>query len=237
MGIFATRAARAVAVSGTSAELTPAQRLLIPQGLEAVGEALVSGTRSVVEACWVVGRDLAEVGVSLGESLDRLRSTTQLLARRDPAFDEIQALSTSWSEVTLTFLHRLSCADPMTGLASHAHLSERLAERYRECSIGGLRREGALVVLEVPGPSEFVGHAQRMTRYGEMARGVFSGAETIGRVGVRRLVVVAQRDRELVPRVGLLRRMVADRGVRIWIEGLPGTERAALHILDELARD
>lgn len=224
-----------------SAELTRAQRASLPEGMESVGEALASGERSVVEACWVVGRDLAEVGASLGESLDRLRSTTQLVRQRDPDFAETQALASAWSEVTLTFLHRLSCADPMTGMASHAHLRERLAERYREMEAetgnDGLRHRMALVVVQLPGPRDFVGHAQRMTRYGEMIRGAFSGPETIARVGVRRVVVLATRDAELPTRAGLVRRMLPARGVRVWIEGLPGGECTAIKLLDELARD
>lgn len=237
MGIFATREPRQASRATAGAELTQAQQAALPPGLESVGEALAGQSRSVVEACWVVGRDLAEVGASLGESLDRLRSTTQLVRGRDPVFEETHALASAWSEVTLTYLHRISCADPMTGLASQAHLRERLAERYRGQDAGGRRGAAALVVIETQAPRDFVAHTKRITQYGEMARGVFGGSETVGRVGVRRIVVLAERDAELATRVQILRRMLDGRGMRVWIEGLPESERAATSLLDELARD
>ncbi|WP_307827783.1 hypothetical protein [Nocardioides sp. SYSU D00038] len=236
MGIFTAREARTLADPGVGAELTEAQRRRLPAGFESVGEALAAGSRSVVEACWVVGRDLAEVGASLGEVLEGLRSTTLLVRGDEPAFAEVHATSVAWSEGTLAFLHRLSCSDPMTGLASQAHLRERLAECYREVGDGAVRRAFALVVVEAAVPTDFVGHAQSMTWYGEMARSVFPGRETIGRVGVRRVVVIAPRDDQLALRVSLLGRMLAGRGVRVWIEGLPGTDHVATQLLDELAR-
>lgn len=237
MGIFTTREARPTAGPGASAELDAALSARLPAGFAPVGEALASGSRSVVDACWVVGRDLAEVGASLGECLDGLRTTTRLVRHSDPTFTESQAVAVAWSEGTLAFLHRLSCADPMTGLGSQAHLRERLTELYREHGSGGMRRRFALVVVETTAPEEFVGHARRMTLHGEMARSVFAGSEPLGRVGVRRLVVVAARDARLPTRVALLRRMYDDRPVHLWIEGLPGTDAAAASLLDELARD
>lgn len=215
-------------------ELTPEQRAALPPRFEAVGEALAA-SKSVTEACWVVGRALAEMGVSLGESLEGLRSTAQLVRRRDPAYAESHALSLAWSETTLEYLHGLSCADPLTGLSTLAHIRDRIAELYR--ASGNDERSHALVVtqLAVPGLDR-LGVVRRLTVVGETARSVFSGTEAIGQVGPSKVVVLASRDDALARRVALLRRMVTERAERVWIEGLPSSDSSAVSLLDELAR-
>ncbi|MFT4288233.1 hypothetical protein [Nocardioides sp.] len=238
MGLFS---ARRRSIRGTHArlaasfELSEEQRAALPPRFEAVGEALAARS-SVIEACWVAGRDLADMGVSLGESLEGLRSTTRLVASRDPSFEECQVLSRSWSEATLGYLHGLSCADPLTGLATLAHIRERIAELYRDAQLDA--RSHALVVAEVRRPPHLdqLASARRLTLVGHAARAVFAGQEAIGQVGPTRVVVVAPRDESLPARVGLLRRMVEDRADRVWIEGLPGSDASAAQLLDELAR-
>ena len=41
----------------------------------------------------------------------------------------------AWSDATLEYLHDLSCEDPLTGLASLAHVRTRLDEIYREAEL------------------------------------------------------------------------------------------------------
>lgn len=234
MGLLNKRRGSGSAALG--AELTDAVRGALPPRFEAAGEALAAG-RFVVGACWVAGRGLAEVGASLGESLEGLRTTTRLVADRDPTFEECHALSLAWSESTLGYLHGLSCADPLTGLATLAHLRERISELYRDTA----NRSHALVVTEahLSGPGgdfDAISSARRLTLLGETARSVFARAATVGQVGHSRVVVVAPRDDSLAPRVSLLKRMVEDAADRVWIEGLPGTDQSAAYLLDELAR-
>lgn len=232
MGIF-TRMRRPA--DHASAGLTAEQQAALPPRFEAVGEALAERSASVTQACWVVGRSLAEMGVSLGESLEGLRSTTQLVSRRDPCFDESHALSLAWSESTLGYLHGLSCADPLTGLSTMAHLRDRVAELYRDSRHDA--RNHALVVAQLATPGlDPLGVARRLTVVGETARSVFSGPEAIGQVGPSKIVVVAPRDAALPGRVALLRRMVTERAERVWIEGLPSSDSSAVSLLDELAR-
>ncbi|MEX0429490.1 hypothetical protein AB3X52_17875 [Nocardioides sp. DS6] len=217
-------------------ELTPEQRAALPPRFEAAGEALAAGSPFVIEACWVVGRDLAEVGVSLGECLEGLRATTLLVAGRDPTFEESHALSMAWSEATLGFLHQLSCADPATGLATLAHLRERISELYRgarACSFTLVVADAHLAEAEGVDALE---RTRRMALLGETARSVFDGIATIGQVGANRLVLVVPRDESLATRVSLLKRMLEDRADRVWIEGLPHTDESAAWLLDELAR-
>jgi hypothetical protein len=227
-------------------ELTEELRARLSPRFEAVGEALAAGAMSV-EACWVVGRAQAELGSSLGESLEGLRATTQLVAARDPLFEESHALALAWSESVLGYLHGLSCADPLTGLSTHAHLRERIAELYRNAvadsldaldtydAASSVSRSHALVVTDAGGVLDPLAAARRLTLLGQAARTVFSG-ETVGQVGHRKVVVVARRTENLAERVSLLRRMVTRQAERVWIEGLPGSDASAASLLDELAR-
>ncbi|CAN5197048.1 hypothetical protein BH09ACT11_BH09ACT11_00490 [soil metagenome] len=230
MGMFRT-------ASGQPAQTTPtlskALRAQVPSDLEATAEALAEGSGTVVEACWVVGRVLAEMGVPLAESLDRLRATTQLVRRRDPSYQEMHALSLAWSDTTLGFVHSMSCADPMTGLSTLGHLRHCLTDLYRD---GFPPREHAMVVVEAPQPADRVSGARTMALLGESARAVFRGNEAIGQAGASRLVVVTDRNASLASRVSLLRRMVEPTAHRVWIEGLPHSDMSAGLLLDELAR-
>ncbi|MFT4082055.1 MAG: hypothetical protein QM638_05675 [Nocardioides sp.] len=265
MGIFAKLTRRERAARRTVHELTHEQRAALPPRFEAAGEALAAGSPFMAETCWVAGRELAEGGVSLGESLEGLRLTTQLVSGRDPDYDEMHALSLAWSESTLGYLHSLSCADPLTGLATLAHLRERLTELYREARaarhalvVTDARRLGESAVGIDPalrpeepsgdrrdpaGPAdsgalvaESLAWARRLTLLGNTARSVFSSGATVGQVGHTRIVVLTPRDEVLPTRVSLLKRMTYDAADRVWIEGLPPNDRSAGMLLDELAR-
>jgi hypothetical protein len=89
----------------------------LPERFEAVGEALIAG-RTATDACEVVGRLQGSQGVSLEETLADLRTTYELVLGTEPAFTDACAVALGWSEATLAYLHQLSCADPLTGLAS-----------------------------------------------------------------------------------------------------------------------
>ena len=94
----------------------------------------------VIAACSVVGRDVARDGAALGEALSGLRTTYELVLGEPPAFDAAEALSVAWSDATLEYLHDLSCEDPLTGLASLAHVRTRLDEIYREAELTDVGR-------------------------------------------------------------------------------------------------
>lgn len=221
----------------------------LPRRFEAVGEALASGSGSLqacLEACDVAGRCLAQDGASLDEVLDGLRETSVSVTGQDPPFDAIRAISVAWSESTLAYLHQLSCEDPLTGLASLAHVRSRLSELYRGHHPTGLADTHALVVADLPHDNP--GHADcdgdtlsrtmRLVHLGESARSVFPGSQTIGRLGSNRIVVLVERDERLGRRVAIMRTMLGTVSypTRVWIEGLPGTDIGAAHILDELSR-
>jgi len=238
-------------VSGPPSDTEPAYsehvRGQLPERYEAVAEALVAG-RSATDACEVVGRLLGSQGVSLEETLADLRSTYDVVLGTEPAFTDACAVSLGWSEATLSYLHQLSCADPLTGLASMAHLRGRLTELYQGDTRGpALRDRYALVVVEASAPrltglaDEVFGVDLRMSRIGESARSVFSGGETICRIGPRRIVVLTARTESLGRRMSLLRSLLevgerAHGGIRIWTESLPLAADQASSLLDELSR-
>jgi hypothetical protein len=234
--------------SESEATMSEQVRAALPTSYEAVGEALFVG-RSATDACEVVGRQLGGQGVSLEETLADLRSTYELVLGTEPAFTDACAVALGWSEATLSYLHQLSCADPLTGLASMAHLRGRLTELYRGDARGpALRDRYTLVVVEASAPrlagltDEVFGLDLRMSRIGESARSVFSGGETICRVGPRRIVVLASRNETLGRRTGLLRSLLemGERGrggIRIWTESLPTAGDQVSSLLDELSRD
>lgn len=237
MGRFAMKSRGSLPGSDDLGELTNEQRAALPPRFEAVGEAQASGA-DTIEVCRHLGGVLAGDGISLDEALEGLRVTSALVRGSDPEYAELVALSTAWSEATLGYLHRLSCDDPLTGLATQPHLRSRLSELYRARERAPERPldSHALVVVEIRPGDE--GLEQRMTlaKVGRTARTVFAGLETIGGIGLRRVVVVAERDESLPQRVTLLRTMTEREQARVWIEGLPGSDEAAGALLDELAR-
>ena len=242
MGIFAPLT-RKIPMDGPEAEreLDDEVRIGLPHRFEAVGEALSSGSGSV-DACAVVGRMLAEDGASLDEVLEGLRVTSRAVTGDDPPYCAVRAISVAWSEATLAYLHQMSCEDPLTGLASLAHVRARLAELYRGQyrTVPAVQESHALVVADIPpgAGADHIMDAMRLVRLGEAARTVFAGTETIGQVGAHRILVVVERDDRLGRRVALLRKMlgIADFRTRVWIEGLPPSDPAVAVLLDELAR-
>jgi hypothetical protein len=248
VGRFATRRRRGPTDDPEAGrELSTKLRAALPPRFEAVGEALASGSGTVV-ACEVAGAALARDGVSLAESVDGLATTSRLVLGADPHHAATRALAIAWSDAMLGYLNDLSCADPLTGLSSLAHLRSRIADVYRGQAQDGtpVGDSHALVVLAAPpwpdavsGRDDVLTRAMHVARLGDTARTVFSGPETIGHVAPGRVVVLADRDERIARRVGLLRRMLDGGAVphtRVWIEGLPESDDAAGRLLDELTR-
>ena len=254
MGLFTTPLRRSAAQpsadsaipTGDKGQEMP-ERLRLPARFEAVGEALAAGSRTY-SACAVVGRELARDGVDLGEALDGLRSTFALVIGREPDFGATEALSVAWSDETLGYLHQVSCENPLTGLATLAHVRARLAELQRAAEISDTPAAArhALVVLDLPAHELPQGEARfdralLMARIADRARLVFAGEETIAEASPSRLLVLAPRADDLGLKVVVLRDLIADAtalggAVRVWIEGLPASHAATAALLDELAR-
>lgn len=187
-----------------------------------------------------VGRRLARDGAGVGEALRTLRSETQARGR-EPLPAEVEALVEGWADTTLGYLHRLTCEDPLTGLATMAHLRTRVAEQRRAGL--DLAQAHALVVV-TPGGGEGVprpahtslGAALGGAALGERVRVVFSGRETIARTAGGRVVVLADRDRRLDGLVALLRRLLDDDGhdTAVQVHALPDGELELVLLLERL---
>ena len=167
----------------------------------------------------------------------------------EPDFGATEALSVAWSEATLEYLHDLSCEDPLTGLTSLAHVRTRLAEVYRDAELSdvGVQNSHALVVvaLRARGAEALLEphftRALRLAQVAEAVRAVFSGGQTIGRLGLtprRRSCEPHPGPRHLRRHARGLPRGPRPRSldVRVWIEGLPASSDSAARLLDELAR-
>jgi hypothetical protein len=247
MGLFATMSRRTGTTGGKSQEMPERLRKKLPARFEAVGEALSAGSDAHA-ACAVVGRDLARDGIDLSEALHDLRSTYALVVGREPDFESTRALGIAWADETLGYLHEVSCENPLTGLATLAHLRGRLSEIQRGAESRGVGGDTghALVVVDVPTLSggnrdARLGSALVMAQVASQVRLVFEGEETISEASPSRLLVLVERTDMLGSRVNTLRILLgevtpSDSVVRLWIEGLPDTSAATSTLLDELAR-
>jgi hypothetical protein len=216
----------------------------------AVVEALQDDA-DAVPASSEVGRNLADDGVSLLEALDGLHAAYAAVTGTEPDFDAVRALSQSWSETSLTYLHSLSCDDPLTGLSSMPHLRSRLNEIYRdaEFTARSVSATHALVVVEAPvGPGgTTVDRELRLVDVAECLRIVYCGGETLGRIGSTRAAALVTRDAGLPEQVETVRALMSAWHheedefdefpiARVWIERLPASVEWAGRLLDELAR-
>ncbi|GAB3258620.1 hypothetical protein [Nocardioides dilutus] len=213
--------------AGTSAAGPSAEPTTTHGEWSSVGEALATRSWAVVELCRDVGRDLAERGIPVGDALRELRSATRRFAQRGPTFEECEALVDAWADATLGYLNRISCADPLTGLDSQAHLLAILGAPTDTDLI--------MVVVELPDPLDFFVHARHLSLLGDLCRTVFPAARTTARVGVRRLVTLIPAEPDLGRRVSLLVRG-ADGADRVWVEPIPPRPQARELLIDRLAR-
>ena len=218
-----------------SAEPTSTRHTPLP-GWGSVGEALAGEDRSpaVLERCRMVGRALAEAGASVGEGLEGLRSTTLLVRGREPSFEEALAVADGWAEATLSWMHRLTCADPATGLATEAHVLQLLTDAYRWSPHEPERL--LLVVIELAAGEPSPAHTRRVSLVGGAAGSAFPDAHAVARFGPRRVAVLAPRAPNVPARMALLVRMLDDQHAKVWVEPLPASEESAAWLLGELAR-
>jgi hypothetical protein len=218
----------------------------IPPGFEPLADAL-RYNGAVIAAAHEIGRLTAGDGASLDDVLTDVALTFQCVpGAGEPGFEVVRAVSTAWADASLRFLHAVSCEDPLTGLASMAHLRSKLLENYREqARCGETTASHALVVVELDPawvPASHFDRVLRLVDIAECMRRVYDGEETIGRLTVSRAAAVVRRDERLGSSVTTLRNLLTswhDEGgvaTKVWIEGLPPTSESADVVLDELAR-
>ena len=159
---------------------------------------------------------------------------------REPRPEEVEALVEGWADTTLGHLHRLTCEDPLTGLATMAHLRTRVAEQRRAGV--DLARAHALVVVSPSGEEGdrsshgSLGAALLCAALGERVRVVFGGGETVAHTHTGRVVVLAGRDHRLEGLVALLRRLLDedDQPATVQVHPLPEGELELVLLLERL---
>lgn len=218
----------------------------VPAGFEPLADAL-RYNGAAIAAAQEIGRQAAGDGSCLDDVLTDVALTYQAVPGvGEPAFEVVRAISTAWADASLRFLHAVSCEDPLTGLASLAHLRSKIMETYREQARSGEPAPThALVVVEIDASWSPASHFDKLLRLVDVAeclRRVYTGDEAIGRLTASRAAAVVRRDDRLGPSLAALRGLLQDwqaeggAATRVWIEGLPAQPDSADLLLDELAR-
>jgi hypothetical protein len=227
---------------------TQSRRELVPAGFEPLFDALEDGVplHGVAEE---LGRAAAAEGAALDDVLGNLAATYQAVGDvvDEPPFEVTRWLAAAWADSSLRFLHSVSCEDPLTGLASLAHVRTRMSEVYRESDRRGVvpTPTHALLVVQLHWPQAVTSPFDRLLRLidvAEMLRSVYTGDEVVGQLTGSRAVALVRRDDNIGSSVsgllGLLQEWEQRTGVvtRLWIEGLPASQVGGEALLDELAR-
>lgn len=213
--------------------------------IDAVCDAVQAGA-DVWDAAERLGRGRAAAGVSLSEALVDIDALASIIPGRytDPLR---RAVSLGWADRVIA--PAATVADPLTGLVTPEYLQIRLGEVYRAAEVRAepVAASWALVVARL----DLDGHVgwQRtlpMILVADGLRRVFDGGQSLVLMGEAVAVALSERDLMLARRARLLRSMVTDSierdpqiivpGPSVWIENLPATYRAALHLLGELSR-
>lgn len=213
--------------------------------VDALCEACLQG-QNIWAPAERLGAARADKGVSLGETLADLDGLVSLVP--DVADGVVhRAASLGWAERMTTPRHAVF--DPLTGLVSVDYLRTRLGEVYRAADVAGSKvsTTHALVTvrLNLAGRTGW----DRLTPLilaGDAMRTVFDGGQTLARLADHMAVALTDRAPMLARRTHLLTGLVADRlggdrrsteaPARIWIERLPDHGRAAVDLIEELAR-
>jgi hypothetical protein len=192
--------------------------------VDAACEAIAEG-RDLVGPFTRLGHARAEAGVGIGETLVDGAELYAVLGEKGPPFAVVRALAEAWVDVGLEPLRMATCEDPLTGLASAAHLRTRLAEVYREAERAGEGVHGvyALVVVStgLDGAVRWDGLLRRLA-LGECLKSVFSGGETLASLGQSVVVGLVPRTPMLGAMVESLRRRLAE--VATGVQARGGTD-------------
>lgn len=227
----------------------------VPSRARLLADALVHGS-GVAESARQVGTTYALAGEGLDVCLGDVDATFRAVRAHDPGVDVVRQVALAWSEATQERYNGLSCADPLTGLASIQHLQSQVAALYRIAGDGWLVGDDladthAIAVVELPLLHDDVRAAfarleaaLRRASAADLIIRELRECAFVAELNPRRLGGVVRRapdlDRRLTGVVADLdRRMVLSPSqgrCRAWCERLPGDPVAARALVDELAR-
>jgi hypothetical protein len=196
---------------------------------------------------WEVATCYALDGESLQTLLDDLDQAFSLASLPAPDAALIRSIALAWSDSFLGLYSRITCVDPLTGLASRQHLQTHIAGLYTPMPHG----RWVIIVIETdhhPRAIEVSDSPARladtigMTVLASAVGGELVRGELMAALSIRRCGVVAPRDERLPDLVLRLQEQAhrslnsCSRTARVWVEGLPATAEAAASLIDELCR-
>lgn len=210
--------------------------------VEAVADAVCAG-HGLPTACVRLGRARGRAGVGIGETLEDLGALFEVLRWPDPPLGLVRCTAEGWVDVGLMDLAGASCEDPLTGLATAAHLRVRLAELYRAGEAAGRppSRTHRLVLVSLPGGVEPWRRMARAVTVAHDLREFFGGGETLALLRTGRMAALVPYGPGLDLRVRALRRALGRTGdavhrgeIRVWDERLPGSAADAAELVATL---
>jgi hypothetical protein len=157
----------------------------------------------------------------------------------DPPLRLICAIAEGWTEESLDQLGQGGCEDPLSGLATLAHLRTRLAELYREAEHRGTSPADThrLLVVGLPSRPDPWGRMALAILVGHDLRAAFPGGETLSLAKPGPAIALVCAHGDLPLRYARLRRNIqATFGTQIRMTPLPGVLTDALRLVDDLAR-
>lgn len=188
-----------------------------------------------------LGQVRAELGCTIEESMDDLAALYAAAGADGPPLPAVRALAGGWAESGLREVGAASCFDPVTGLASRAHLEARLCELYRDRRPGHPAERLCLVVVDVDAPTALAG-LPSLHRTSEALRRTFTQGCILARIGQGRFAAVAPIGPALPCSLEALESLLADTDehdttvAAVWVESLPRTYRLVHGLLEDLSR-
>lgn len=228
---------------------------VLPRTGRVLADALVHD-RDVDAAAHDFGASYARNGEGLDVCLGDLDDTVAAVLGDVPGTRLTRIVALAWGDATQQRYNGLSCADPLTGLASIQHVQSQVAALYRIAGDGWLvdddiARTHAIMVVELPVVRDDVqaGFARleaslRRASAADLITGVVPECALVAELNPRRLGGVVRRAPDLDRRLTGVVADLDDRmslspsqgRCRAWCEGLPGDPVAARSLIDELAR-
>lgn len=182
-------------------------------GVDAVTRALVEG-RAAAPAYAQLGRERAEAGYGIRDTIADVRTLHEQLASDGPPAPAVRALVQAWAGVRLAPVRVMLCAD----FASGEHLRAGFAELYRDTVPDGL----AVLAVEVPEAPSGWEAVTLLLEAGTRTPALFAAEAPMARTSPERVVALV-RDGA----AGAIRSMIE----HVRIAALPGDLPAAANLI------
>lgn len=184
------------------------------------------------------GLRAADMGMPLAQVMGAMEKS---FAPAEPPFAVVKEVSVAWSTRSRLTNLETSCSDPLTLMATGAHLREHLEGVYRVAERDGHRMSESSILIVVDLHHEMQNPLEKAVSaldVGVALRTVFCGDEVIASLTPRRFLVVTERrrvdDDTFAVVAVLLRRAAGVPSPRVWTESLPDDPAHLTGALDAL---